>query len=401
MKKIKYLPVCFIMVFMFFSCTKKEKSFQDIVNDQLEFASAQYLKLFDKTKDSLTLPRTTDKNGNLIMAPSDWWTSGFIPGTFWYLYENSMDTTFRSAAQNYTRRVEKEQYNTGTHDLGFMLFCSFGNGYRLTADTSYKRIMITGARSLCTRFRPPVGCIQSWGSGNGWQCPVIIDNMMNLEFLLWATKATGDSSYYKIAVTHADTTIRNHFRSDYSSYHVVDYDTITGKVLARQTHQGAADESAWSRGQAWALYGYTMMYRETKIPKYLDMAVNIADFILEHPNLPSDKIPYWDFNAPAIPNEPRDASAAAIICSALIDLSQFVDVQQSENYLKVARQQITTLSSPLYCAEPGGNGGFILKHSVGSKPANSEIDVPLTYADYYYVESLMKMKELLSRNTKN
>lgn len=400
MKNLRWMLACFLTATLIFSCNKRANTFQDIVNEQLNFASAQYLKLFDSTKDSLNLPRTTNKNGNLIMAASDWWTSGFVPGTLWYLYENSMDTTFRGAAQNYTRRVEKEQFNTGTHDLGFMLYCSFGNGYRLTADTAYKRILITGARSLMTRFNPKVGCIQSWGSSEKWKYPVIIDNMMNLEFLLWAFEATGDSVFYHVAITHADTTLKNHFREDYSTYHVVDYDPKTGRVNSRKTDQGAADESAWSRGQAWALYGYTMMYRETKLKRYLEQAVGIADFILKHPNLPQDKIPFWDFNAPSIPNEPRDASAAAIICSALIDLSQLVDVQKSEEYTRIAQQQIMTLSSPTYRAELGTNSGFILKHSVGSKPANSEIDVPLTYADYYFVESLIRMKELLSRNAR-
>jgi hypothetical protein len=397
MKNVKWILACFLAVNLFFSCKPKEKSLEDVIDEQLNFASAQYLQLFNQTRDSASLPRTLDKAGKLVMAPSEWWTSGFVPGTLWYLYENNMDTALRNAAQNCTRRVEKEQYNTGTHDLGFMLYCSFGNGYRLTADTSYKRIMITGAHSLSTRFRPNVGCIQSWGSSEKWQCPVIIDNMMNLEFLLWATQATGDSSFYKIAVTHADTTMKNHFRPDYSSYHVVNYDTITGKVISRQTAQGAADESAWARGQAWGLYGYTMMYRETKDKKYLDHAVAIANFILHHPNLPEDKVPFWDFNAPKIPDEPRDASSAAVICSALIDLSKFVDAGLSKEYMDVAKQQILSLSSPKYRAEPGTNGGFILKHSVGSIPHNSEIDVPLTYADYYFVESLMKMKEALKK----
>lgn len=396
MKNPISILTCFLVCFLFFSCGKKEKPIDDLVNQQLDFASAQYLRLFDKTKDSVNLPRSIDKNGNLIMAPSEWWTSGFVPGTFWYLYENGRDSTLKNAARNYTHRVEKEQFNTTTHDLGFMLYCSFGNGYRLTDDTTYKRVLINGAKSLITRFRPNIGCIQSWGSNEKWQCPVIIDNMMNLEFLFWATQATGDSTFYKVAVTHANTTMKNHFRPDYSCYHVVNYDTITGQVISKQTAQGAADESAWARGQAWALYGFTTMYRETKDKKYLDHAMNIAGFILNNPHLPADKIPYWDFNAPEIPNALRDASAAAIICSALIDLSQFVDRPKSEEYLEVAKQQIIALSSPEYCAKPGTNGDFILRHSVGHKPANSEVDVPLTYADYYYVEALMRMKDVLS-----
>lgn len=396
MKKVKCILTAILVFATIFSCAKKEKPLQEIVNEQLEFASTQYLQLFDKTKDSLSLPRTLSKEGNLVMEPSAWWTSGFVPGTLWYLYENTKDSTFKNAARNYTARVENEQYNTTTHDLGFMLYCSFGNGYRLTADTSYKRVLITGARSLITRFRPQTGCIQSWGASDKWQCPVIIDNMMNLEFLLWATQATGDSTFYKIAVTHADTTLKKHFRSDFSSYHVVNYDTLNGNVLSRQTAQGYADESAWARGQAWGLYGYTMMYRETKMQRYLDQAIGIANFIINHPNLPADKVPYWDFNAPKIPNEPRDASSAAIICSALIDLSKFVDAPLSGKYMSVAQQQLRSLSSPAYRALPGTNGGFILKHSVGSIPHNSEIDVPLTYADYYFVESLMKMKALFN-----
>lgn len=397
---MKWILISLIVLVTFSQCKEKEKPLIDLINEQLDLAEAQYLQLFDKTKDSLNLPRTIKQDGSYVMAGSDWWTSGFIPGTLWYLYENSMDTTFKAAAQNYTRRVEKEQYNTGTHDLGFMLYCSFGNGYRLINDTSYKAIMINGAQSLSTRFRPAVGCIQSWGSSEKWQCPVIIDNMMNLEFLLWATHVTGDSSFYKIAITHSDTTIKKHYRDDFSSYHVVNYDTITGKVISRQTAQGAADESAWARGQAWGLYGYAMMYRETKIQRYLDQAIKVADFILNHPNLPADKVPYWDFNAPKIPDEPRDASSAAIICSALIDLSKFVDADLSKKYIDVAQQQIRSLSSPAYCAEKGTNGGFILMHSVGSIPHNSEIDVPLTYADYYYVESLIKMKRMLAQSTK-
>jgi unsaturated chondroitin disaccharide hydrolase len=276
-----------------------------------------------------------------------------------------------------------------------MLYCSFGNGLRLTGNDAYNDILLTGARSLSTRFRPNIGCIQSWGSRNGWQCPVIIDNMMNLELLMWAFRKTGDSSFYKIAVTHADTTIKNHFRKDYSTWHVVSYDTISGKVETKQTAQGAADESSWARGQSWGLYGYTMMYRETGLQRYLDQAQGIADFLISHPNLPDDKIPYWDYNAPGIPDAQRDASAGAIMASALIELSGFVDPGKSRNYLDVAERQIRSLASPAYMAEPGGNGNFILMHSVGSLPANSEVDVPLTYADYYFIEALIRLRRLM------
>jgi hypothetical protein len=296
-----------------------------------------------------------------------------------------------------TARIEKEKTNKGTHDLGFMLYCSFGNGFRLINDTSYSSVMLTGARSLSTRFRPKIGCIQSWNSRNGWQCPVIIDNMMNLEFLMWAFKKSGDSTFYRICVSHSDTTIKNHFRPDYSSFHVVSYDTITGEVEKKQTWQGAADESAWARGQSWGLYGYTVMYRETKLERYLNQAIHIADFMINHPNMPEDKIPYWDFNAPGIPKVKRDVSAGAIMASALVELSGYVQPEAGKKYLRIAETQLRSLASPAYLAKPGKNGNFILMHSIGSIPGKSEVDVPLTYADYYFIEALLRYKSLINK----
>jgi hypothetical protein len=278
-----------------------------------------------------------------------------------------------------------------------MLYCSFGNGLRLTGEESYNDIMLAGAYSLASRFRPQIGCIQSWNSMRGWQCPVIIDNMMNLEFLMWAFRHSGDSTFYNICVTHSDTTIKNHFRQDYSSYHVVSYDTITGKVEAKQTHQGYADESAWARGQVWGLYGFTTMYRDTKLERYLNQAENIAEFLINHPNMPEDKIPYWDFNAPNIPDALRDASAGAIMASALLELSGYVDSVKSQKYLQVAEKQLRTLASSQYLANQGENGNFILKHGVGHLPGKSEVDVPLTYGDYYFIEALMRYKKLLAK----
>lgn len=341
------------------------------------------------------LPRTLDTAGALVTARSDWWTSGFFPGSLWYLYEYSKDEKIKDAAMLMTSRIEKEKNNTGTHDLGFMLYCSFGNGLRLTGDESYNGILLTGAKSLSSRYRPNIGCIQSWNSRIGWQCPVIIDNMMNLEFLMWAFKKSGDSTYYKICVNHSDTTIKNHFRPDYSTYHVVSYDTITGRVEVKQTAQGAADQSAWSRGQSWGLYGYVVMYRETGLKRYLNQAIHIADFMINHPNMPEDMIPYWDFNAPGIPEAKRDASAGAIMASALIELSGYTESTDKDKYLQVAEKQLRSLASPAYRGKPGENSNFILKHSVGSIPGNSEVDVPLTYADYYFIEALMRYRKLL------
>lgn len=393
MKKIVFLPALIMIGFL--SCNKPA-TMDRIIEESLSFAMKQYTLMYDvmKTRPDL-LPRTIDTTGALVTAKSNWWTSGFFPGSLWLLYEYSRDENLRKAAEEMTSRIEKEKDNRGTHDLGFMLNCSFGNGLRLTSNEEYKDVLMTGARSLITRYRPNIGCIQSWNSRRGWQCPVIIDNMMNLEFLMWAFKVSGDSTFYKICVSHSDTTIKNHFRSDYSTWHVVSYDTISGRVEAKQTAQGYSDESAWSRGQSWGLYGYVVMYRETGLQRYLDQAVNIAEFLINHPNMPEDKIPYWDYDAPGIPDAKRDASAGAIMASALIELSGMVSEPASSKYLGIAETQLRSLASPSYRAEEGENGNFILKHSVGSLPGKSEVDVPLTYADYYFIEALLRYKALL------
>ncbi|MDR3095130.1 MAG: glycoside hydrolase family 88 protein [Bacteroidales bacterium] len=364
-----------------------------LVKDRLDRSMQQCLLMAESLQNLPDqLPRSINANGELVTSRSDWWCSGFFAGSLWYLYEYQPSQTLLDDARRYSQRVEKEKDNKGTHDLGFMLYCSFGNGYRLTGDTAFRNIMLTGAESLSSRFNPQVGCIQSWGANQKWQFPVIIDNMMNLEFLFWASKVSGNSKYRDICISHADKTIENHFRPDYSSYHVVSYDPVSGQVEKKNTAQGYNDDSAWARGQAWGLYGFTVMYRETQDGKYLEQAKNIAHFILQHPNLPADKIPYWDFNAP--PDAKRDASAGAIIASALIELSGYVDPSLAQRYLSVAETQIRTLSSPEYFAAKGDNGNFILKHSVGSLPRNSEVDVPLTYADYYYIEALLRYQSL-------
>lgn len=381
-----------------FSC--KEKSMDEVIDHVFTRALNQYEILGEtmKTKDGL-LPRTIDEKGNLVTSDPAWWTSGFFPGTLWYIYEYTGDTTILNLAQIMTARVEEEQYTTNNHDVGFMLYCSFGNELRLTNKDWDKEVLLTGAKSLSTRFNDSIGLIKSWDTSEKWKpewhYPVIIDNMMNLELLMWASKYAGDSKFEQIARIHADNTIKNHFRDDYSCYHVVSYDTISGGVQIKQTHQGYSDESSWSRGQAWALYGYSMMYRETKDPRYLDHAVKVASFILDHPNLPSDKIPYWDFDAPDIPNAYRDASAAAVIASSLIELSQYVSPEQAQKYVEVSEKQLRTLASPEYLAKVGYNGHFILKHSVGSLPHNSEVDAPLTYADYYFLEALLRYQKVV------
>jgi unsaturated chondroitin disaccharide hydrolase len=279
------------------------------------------------------------------------------------------------------------------HDVGFMINNSYGHGYRLTQDTLYRAGLLRAAKSLCTRFNPAVGCIKSWDGHEQWPFPVIIDNMMNLELLFNAFKISGDSLFYRIAISHANTTLKNHFRADYSSYHVVAYDPHSGAVLSKVTHQGYSDQSAWARGQSWGLYGFTMCHRETKNSQYLEQARHIANFLLHHAHLPADKVPYWDYDAPAIPNEPRDASAAAILCSALYELCSFCTPAESTAFKQAADQILAALSSRSYRTPAGKLNLFLLQHSVGSKPGNVEVDVPLIYADYYFLEAnLRKLK---------
>jgi unsaturated chondroitin disaccharide hydrolase len=335
-------------------------------------------------------PRTVE-NGKLVMVRSGDWTSGFFAGELWFFYERTKDPEWMELARKYTEKLKKEQFNTRTHDLGFMMYCSFGKGYELTGDTAYRNVLIQSAKSLSSRFNPAAGVIRSWDHHTEkWKFPVIIDNMMNLELLFEVTKLTGDSSYYKIAVAHANTTLKNHFRPDYSSWHVVDYDPVSGQVRQKNTAQGFSDESAWARGQAWALYGYTMCFRETGDPAYLKQAQSIAKFILTNPAVPADGIPYWDYNDPQIPNTSRDASAAAITAAALYELAGYTPDQAD---YKIAADKILSNLNRFYTSKPGANYGFILEHSTGHRPAKSEIDVPINYADYYYLEALLRSKK--------
>ncbi len=355
----------------------------DLLLKEVAAAKGQQTALFS--------PRTLEK-GELKLVASKDWTSGFFPGELWYLYELTGKEKWKNEAMKFTALVEPEKTNGTTHDMGFKVYCSVGNAYRLTKDAHYKDVIIQSAKTLSTRFDPKVGLIRSWDHHKEqWDYPVIIDNMLNLELLFEATKLTGDSSFYRIAVSHADKTMKNHFRPDFSSYHVVDYNPATGLAQKKQTHQGYSDASAWARGQGWALYGYTMCYRETKDPKYLKQAEAVAGFIFNHPNLPADLVPYWDFNAPGIPNEPRDVSAAAVMSSALFELSTYS--KNGADYLKKATLIQANLAKT-YASPLGGNRGFILGHSTGTKPTNTEVDVPISYADYYYLEAMNRALRL-------
>lgn len=362
-----------------------------LIDDEFKFAVEQY-KILSRNIITGETPQSF-ANGKSINRGIQWWCSGFYSGSLWYLYEQTKDESIKLEAEEALKIIRPNQTYTGNHDLGFMMYCSFGNAYRLTGKLEYKTVIQRSAESLATRYRPKLKSIQSWNKNKYWECPVIIDNMMNLEMLNWASENGGDPMFKEIAITHSNTTLKNHFRSDFSSYHVIDYNPETGAIKRKATWQGAADCSAWSRGQGWALYGYTMMYRFTKDRAYLKQAKGIAWFILNHPNLPADKIPFWDFDAPLIPFAKRDASAGALIASALLELGQYTSGNDKSVFKSAAETMIYSLASPTYRAKLGENGGFLLKHSTGAYPLNSEIDVPLVYADYYYLEALLRYKK--------
>lgn len=387
-----------MVVLIVAGCSASVDNFEELLEKNIDAAQMQYTIMNKFIGDSEKNPRSVDEKGETIMVPSSDWTSGFYPGGLWYLYEITGEDKWKNSARKHTIKLEQEKYNNRTHDMGFKIYCSFGNGFRLTGDDEYKEIMLHSAETLSSRFDPVVGCIRSWDFNRDvWQFPVIIDNMMNLELLFRAAKESGDSKYYDIAVSHADKTMEHHYRDDYSTWHVVDYDTTSGKVLNKHTHQGFSHESSWARGQAWGLYGYTMCYRETREERYLEQSEKIAGYLLEHPNLPEDGVPYWDFDAPNIPNEERDVSAAAIIASALYELQQFSqDESNSEKYLVFADKLMKSLSSEKYLAKKGNNA-FILKHSVGSRAHDSEVDVPLIYADYYFLEANLRKMNLTKK----
>lgn len=395
-ERILTLGVLLGTLFLAACGNQRKESMSSVVERGLDRAEHQALLMARKLETMPGRFPMTIKGDTLVTSSYSWWCSGFFPGELWYLYENNPTSELKRYADLFTTRVERAKNIRYSHDLGFMLNCSYGNGYRLTGDAAYKDVMLTGIRSLMTRFSEKIGLMRSWDfNASKWQYPVIIDNMMNLEFLMWASKETGDPKYREAAMSHADKTMKYHFRPDYSCYHVVSYDTLTGEPHKKQTHQGFADDSDWARGQAWALYGYTMMYRETAKPEYLEQAKHVAAFLMNHPAMPEDGVPYWDFDAPAIPDEPRDASAAAVMASALIELSQLETGDSGRTYLDFAEKQIRTLSSSEYLAAEGENCCFLLKHSTGNKPGNSEVDVPLSYADYYYVEALLRLKKLM------
>lgn len=380
------------------ACTPSS-SMKKLIAENVANAEVQVSSLLAASEaDGVVKIPSTYKDGSIRFVPKDDWVSGFFAGTLWYMYELTGDEMWADHAIAHTNNISEIQHLTWHHDVGFMVYDSFGNGMRLKNVPGYDDVILTTAKSLSTRFRPAAGVLQSWNvdrgwqAERGWQCPVIIDNMMNLELLFKASEMSGDSTYFNIAVSHADKTLANHFRDNASCWHVVDYDTETGEVRGKYTAQGYSDDSAWARGQAWALYGYMIAYRFTGYERYLEQSKKVAEFVFNNPNMPADKVPYWDYDAPNIPDECKDVSSAAIMASALYELCS---VTGDKSYMETADTIIRSLSTPAYRAEQGTNGGFILMHSVGSIPHGSNIDVPLNYADYYFLEALIRRKNLL------
>lgn len=356
---------------------------------QLDFLAEQMEQPLENFQDSLWSNPPKNKIGKRRLCNIYDWTSGFFPGSLWYAYELTEDKELKMQATRYTNLLNPIRHYKDNHDIGFMMNCSYGNALRLATNDSIQAILVETADNLCERFDEKIGCIRSWDFGH-WNYPVIIDNMMNLDLLFNVYRLTRDKKYYDIAVKHAQTTMKNHFRPDYTCYHVVSYND-DGTVESKGTHQGQNDESAWARGQAWAVYGYTSCYRETKDLAFQYHAVHIANMIMERVKT-DDRIPYWDYDAPVSPETPRDVSAAAVTASAFLELSTLVC--DGQKYYKYAETILKSLSQDEYLAKKGDNQGFILKHSVGSLPHGSEIDTPLNYADYYYLEAIKRYLDM-------
>ncbi len=363
----------------------------DIPVDRIAELSAKQCTILEQSLTEDTFPRYF-QNGELKLADTHWWCSGFFPGVCWYTYKLSGDESMKEMALRQTSKILDVSLLSGDHDLGFEVMPSSGEAWKETGDSLYLKTVRDAAEQLAGRFSPVAGVIKSWNNPH-FSYPVIIDNMMNLELLTYASRIFGVPEWKEIAITHARTTIKNHFREDNSCYHLVDYNPEDGSIIRKQTVQGYADESAWSRGQAWALYGFTMMFRETGEEDFLAQAEKVAAFLL--PRLEGRPVPPWDFDAPEESIGQDDASAGAIMASAFFELSGLTrDAGLAKRYRAQALETLKALCGEKYLATEGEVGGFLLKHSTGHYPKGSEVDVSLTYADYYFMEALWRYKNL-------
>jgi hypothetical protein len=358
----------------------------------LRRAAAQVHRSATSLDPAKGFPRSTDAHGGWTQGPATRWTSGFFAGTLWYLYQHDRTPEWRALAERWTAGLETSKSMTNTHDLGFIIFDSFGHGYQLTGTPHYRDVVMEASRSLSTRFNPAVGAIKSWDvetvtdGRRGWRYPVIIDNLMNLELLFWAGTHGGDSAWATMAEQHALTSARAHVRADGSTAHVALFDPATGALERTVTWQGYSDSSAWARGQAWAIHGLSASYARTRRPELLAAAQRSADWFIAH--LPADAVPYWDFRHPAIPSTERDASAAAIAASGLYDLARWSDAGTARRYRAAADRLLEALATS-YMA-PATPSGAVLLHSTGNRPQGGEIDVGIVYADYFFVEALLR-----------
>lgn len=389
MIRINVISFFAIVITTVVSCEKFD------VDKSIEYCATQASETLESLSDVSNIPNAILCNtSNWIYTQSGSWTCGFWPGQLWYLYESTEDEKWLDAAIEATELIIPVSYTTPhSHDVGFMTMPSIGIAYNITKESRYKEALISAADSLATLYNPNVGSILSWPnmvSRMNWPHNTIIDNMLNLELLFWVAQNENRQDLYDIALSHAEVTMKYHFREDNSTFHVTVFDDKTGEFISGYTHQGWKDQSTWSRGQAWAIYGFTMTYRFTRDKRFLQVAINAADYFLN--NLPSDGIPYWDFDAGReLDNQPKDASAAAIVASALLELQSYVP-EKKDSYIAEAEKLIQILSSPSY--RSGNKCSSFILHCTGHFPNNSEIDASISYGDYYYLESLIRLKKL-------
>ncbi len=374
----------------------RSQDIDSLITENLQFAQEK-ITYFIENLDVNTYPGSIDDEGHLKTIPAKSWESGYMAGILWYLYDYTHEEKWKVFAQQWTAGLELQKFNKNSHDLLFMLFASFGNGYKITHDELYKDVLIVGSNTLASRYDPEIKYIKSWDvfyKGMPIQFPVIIDALMANEMLFYVSSISGDTNLYNIAYNHALNTKRDFFRDDYSTYYLVEYDTVLNTVKEKKTWMGDSNESTWARGHARAIYGSAVTFRETGDSSFLELAEKAADFYMGHPRLPADLIPYWDFDDPDIPNAPRDASAACIAASGLLELANLLPSDEQAKYADFAIRTLKSLASDAYRNKPSENLGFILKHSTGSRTWNIDVDKPKISADYYFVESLVKLNKL-------
>ena len=327
-------------------------------------------------------PQSADPSGRWLTTGSSAWTSGFFPGSLWLLYERTGDPAWRARAERWQADLERQKAKRSTHDLGFMFGPTFVADYRRTGDTAARDVALAAAASLASRYSATVGATRSWDTRANFR--VIVDNLVNLDLLFWAARNGGRPEWRDMAHSHALRSSRDHVRPDGSTVQIVDYDELTGAVVATGTKQGAGPGSTWSRGQAWAIHGLATAYRETGDARLLDAARRTADWWGAH--VPADRVPPWDFTAPL--TEPRDSSAAAVAASGLLELARLEpDPARATRYREEARATVASLTSAAYLAP---EGDALLLHGTYNRP-DGRADTGLVWGDFYLLEALARL----------